>query len=73
MRDAVTGRIDVRTGKLFRAYKASGIEWLVDLPDHWQVFSNGLTFRFGQIRQGSLFDKLLSETPPCTCERSTTH
>ena len=44
IQDAVTGRIDVRTGKPFPAYKASGIEWLGDLPEHWRVVRNGRLF-----------------------------
>ena len=35
--DAVTGRIDVRTGKPYPAYKPSGVEWLGDMPEHWEV------------------------------------
>ena len=42
--DAVTGRIDVRTGKPYPAYKPSGVEWLGDLPEHWQVVRNGQLF-----------------------------
>jgi type I restriction enzyme S subunit len=34
---AVTGQIDVRTGKPYPAYKPSGIEWLGDVPEHWEV------------------------------------
>jgi len=34
---AVTGQIDVRTGKPYPAYKPSGIEWLGDVPEHWDV------------------------------------
>ena len=34
---AVTGRIDVRTGQPYPAYKPSGVEWLGDVPTHWQV------------------------------------
>ena len=34
---AVTGRIDVRTGKPYRAYKSSGLDWLGDVPAHWDV------------------------------------
>ena len=44
IQDAVTGRIDVRTGKPCPAYKPSGIEWLGDLPEHWQVVRNGRLF-----------------------------
>ena len=31
---AVTGRIDVRTGQPYPAYKPSGVEWLGDVPAH---------------------------------------
>ncbi|HXF07905.1 MAG TPA: restriction endonuclease subunit S [Candidatus Acidoferrales bacterium] len=34
---AVTGRIDVRTGQPYPAYKDSGVEWLGDVPAHWEV------------------------------------
>ena len=34
---AVTGQIDVRTGRLYPAYKDSGMEWLGDVPEHWEV------------------------------------
>ena len=34
---AVTGRIDVRTGRPYPAYKPSGVEWLGDVPEHWAV------------------------------------
>ena len=33
---AVTGRIDVRTGRPYPAYKPSGVEWLGDVPAHWE-------------------------------------
>ena len=36
---AVTGQIDVRTGKPYPAYKVSGVEWLGDVPDRWDVVS----------------------------------
>ena len=32
---AVTGRIDVRTGRPYPAYKPSGVKWLGDVPAHW--------------------------------------
>jgi len=35
--EAVTGRIDVRTGQPYPAYKPSGIKWLGDIPAHWEV------------------------------------
>ena len=34
---AVTGRIDVRTGQPYPAYKPSGVEWLGNIPAHWEV------------------------------------
>ena len=34
---AVTGRIDVRTGQPYPAYKSSGVEWLGEVPEHWGV------------------------------------
>jgi len=35
--EAVTGRIDVRTGQPYPAYKASGVEWLGQVPGHWEI------------------------------------
>ena len=32
---AVTGQVDVRTGQPYPAYKSSGIEWLGEIPEHW--------------------------------------
>ena len=34
--EAVTGRIDVRTGRPYRNYKDSGAEWLGRMPEHWE-------------------------------------
>jgi type I restriction enzyme S subunit len=34
---AVTGKIDVRTGQPYPAYKPSGVEWLGEVPEHWEV------------------------------------
>jgi len=34
---AVTGKIDVHTGKPYPAYKDSGVEWLGKVPEHWEV------------------------------------
>ncbi len=33
---AVTGQIDVRTGQPYPLYKDSGVEWLGQVPDHWE-------------------------------------
>ena len=34
---AVTGQIDVHTGQPYPAYKDSGLDWLDEVPEHWQV------------------------------------
>ena len=34
--EAVTGRIDVRTGQPYPSYKSSGVGWLQDVPEHWE-------------------------------------
>jgi type I restriction enzyme S subunit len=33
----VTGRIDIRTGQPYSAYKDSGVEWLGQVPEHWDI------------------------------------
>ena len=43
VQEAVTGRIDVRTGRPYPSYRDSGVEWLQAIPDHWKVR------RLGQI------------------------
>ena len=35
--EAVTGQIDVRTGRPYPAYKDSGVEWLGEVPERWEV------------------------------------
>ena len=35
--EAVTGQIDVRSGRPYPAYKPSRVEWLEDVPEHWEV------------------------------------
>ena len=35
--EVVTGRIDVRTGRPYAAYKPSGVESLGDVPAHWGI------------------------------------
>lgn len=42
--EAVTGGIDVRTGRPYAAYKTSDLEWLERLPAHWSVARNGQLF-----------------------------
>ncbi len=35
--DAVTGRIDVSTGRPYASRKPSGVAWLGELPEHWWI------------------------------------
>ena len=44
---AVTAQIDVRTGQPYPAYKASGVEWLGKVPEHWEVRRVGSFSRVG--------------------------
>ncbi len=41
---AVTGQIDVRTSRPYSAYKPSGVEWLGEVPEHWEVRRSKRTF-----------------------------
>ena len=41
---AVTGQVDVRTGQPYPAYKDSDVEWLGQVPEHWDVVRNGRLF-----------------------------
>ncbi len=42
---AVTGQIDVRTGRPYPSYKASGMDWLGQIPEHWQVQRSKRVFK----------------------------
>ncbi len=44
--EAVTGRIDVRTGRPYPAYKDSGVKWLGRVPEQWEVRPLGRIGRF---------------------------
>ena len=43
--EAVTGQIDVRTGRPYPAYKDAGVEWLGRVPAHWDVWRSKRVFR----------------------------
>ena len=43
---AVTGQIDVGTGQPYPAYKPSRVEWLGDVPAHWEIRKLSWLFRF---------------------------
>jgi len=47
---AVTGQIDVRTGKPYPAYRSSGVDWLGQVPSHWEVLRTKLVFREVDVR-----------------------
>lgn len=55
IQEAVTGRIDVRTGKPYAAYKDSGVEWLGEVPEHWEVrrLRNVTEVRFSNVDKHS--------------------
>ena len=44
IQQAVTGRIDVRTGQPYPKYKPSGVEWLGQVPASWQVWRSKRAF-----------------------------
>ena len=57
---AVTGQIDVRTGKPYPAYKSSGVERLGQVPEHWEVRRLKTLFRESDSRSTSGTETLLS-------------
>ena len=58
--EAVTGRIDVRTGKPYSDYKPSGVEWLGEVPAHWNLRPAKWYFREVDERSGTGWEELLS-------------
>ena len=42
---AVTGRLNVRTGYAYPAYKPSGVVWVGDMPEHWSLVPNKVLLR----------------------------
>ena len=57
---AVTGQINVRTGKPYQAYKPSGVEWLGDVPAHWEIGRLKVKLRPIDCRSSSGTETLLS-------------
>ena len=47
---AVTGQIDIRTGRPYAAYKDSGVFWLGRVPEHWELRRIG---SFSKVGNGS--------------------
>ena len=58
--DAVTGRIDVRTGEPYPAYKPSSVEWLGEVPTDWDVRPAKWHFREVDERSDTGSEELLS-------------
>ncbi|KKO18539.1 MAG: restriction endonuclease subunit S [Candidatus Brocadia sp.] len=54
--DAVTGKIDVATGKPYPKYKDSGMEWLGQVPEGWEVLPLRwhILIGSGEFRSGNL-------------------
>ena len=44
---AVTGKVDIRTGLPYPAYKPSAVRWLGNIPEHWEVWQIGYLGRVG--------------------------
>ena len=42
---AVTGQIDVRTGRPYPVYKQTGVKWLGQIPKHWSLIPNRFLVR----------------------------
>ena len=57
---AVTGQIDVRTGQPYPAYKPSGLEWLGEVPAHWELRPAKWYFREVDDRSETGSEELLS-------------
>ena len=57
---AVTGQIDVRTGQPYPAYKPSGVEWLGEMPEHWDLRPAKWHFREADERSETGSEELLS-------------
>ena len=57
---AVTGQIDVRTGRPYPACKASGVKWLGNMPEQWDLRPAKWYFRETDDRSGTGSEELLS-------------
>ena len=61
--EAVTGRIDVRTGQPYPAYKDSGVKWLGKVPAHWEVRRLGQIGVFFKCSGGTKADDVPAGVP----------
>ena len=57
---AVTGRIDSRAGRPYPTYKPSGVEWLGDVPAHWEFRAAKWYYREVDDRSETGMEELLS-------------
>ena len=60
IQQAVTGQIDVRTGRPYPAYKDSRVEWLGEVPEHWEIRPAKWYFREADDRSETGSEELLS-------------
>ena len=60
IQQAVTGQIDVRTGRPYPTYKDSGVDWLGRIPDHWSAVAAKRYFREADDRSETGTEELLS-------------
>jgi type I restriction enzyme S subunit len=58
--DAVTGKIDVRTGNPYPKYKDSGTDWLGRIPAEWDIVKIKHLFIESDLRKGNKDFPLLS-------------
>ncbi len=58
--EAVTGQIDVRTGKPYPAYKDCGVDWLREIPEHWSAPAAKRAFRESDDRSTTGTEELMS-------------
>lgn len=58
--EVVTGRVDVRTGQPYPAYKSSGVVGLGEVPSHWDVRAAKWHFREVDERSTTGLEELLS-------------
>jgi len=66
---AVTGAIDVRTGKPYPEYKDSGVPWLGKVPAHWEVAA--LRLKYEQCLGKMLDSKRITGAAPVRYLRNT--
>lgn len=66
IQQAVTGKIDVRTGKPYPDYQDSGVEWVRILPKHWEIRKLGTLGEFYKGRGISRADIRESGLPAIT-------